>query len=143
MRRVILVGDLVARVQSYFAPRLTEVEFYEDWSGVDYIRVQNPDGTFELFQHETSPSAEELILQVLAAANITGVTGFEVAVDRHVMSERERAAKQSEIARKYGLSEDLTPGEWGNAPIDEALRETALADWEQWFDFHMPVELLE
>jgi hypothetical protein len=139
--RAILLGELVARVASALRTPVPEVESYEDWSEVDFVRVHNADGTFELFQLDTTPTTEELILQVLAASNIAGVETFEIAVDRHVVSARERLAKQLEIARKYGLPDDLT-AQVQSAAIDETLRETAWVEREQWFDSHMSVQLL-
>jgi len=141
MRRVLLLGDLVSRIHAHFAPRVTEIEFYEDWSGIDYIRVHNNDGTFELFQFDTTPTADQLIIDILAATSISDVTGFEIVADHHVISTREREKKFEEITKNYGIPADLTPGEWYKASIDEALRDIALAEWEQWFDYHIPVNL--
>jgi hypothetical protein len=47
-REMILVCDLRTRIEEHFAPRSVTVELFEDQSGINFIRVDNGDGTFQI-----------------------------------------------------------------------------------------------
>jgi hypothetical protein len=49
-RKMIKVCDFKFRISEHFAPSIVTVQFFEDESGLNFIKVDNGDSTFQLYE---------------------------------------------------------------------------------------------
>lgn len=131
--RVILLEDFLAKIEEYFGVRKTEVEFYEDWSGIDYIKVQNDDKTFELYTYDTRPSHIDLINKLFRNEGSPHIENVELK-ESFIISERERSQKHDEIKAKYNLPKDSYSGQWNDRASEDENCKKAWAEWDTWWN---------
>lgn len=130
-KRVILVEDFVARIKGYFNPRRVEIEFYDDWSGVNYIKVHNDDTTFELYDFYTRPTYLDLVNKVFGDPRDAPIKDLQIR-DGYFISGQEEKKKHDEVRKKYNLPEDSFAGQWHErGENDESFRRA----WEEWISW--------
>jgi hypothetical protein len=129
-RRAIHRADFERQIQKHFAPRVVEVEFYDDGSGIDFIKVWNANGMFELYSYSTRPTAVDLVNSIFSEEGSPKIRGVEILEDS-IVPHRESEAKNKELCSKYGLPNDSYPGQW--AELSENGKK-ALEEWEQFWE---------
>ena len=140
-KRVSSVDDFVAKIHRHFAPRPVVLEFFEDWSGIEFIRVENGDGTFELYEFYTKPTQMDLINEIFGDRGGTPITDVEVR-DMYLVTANERHAKLREICVRYGFPDDSYPAKWEELSEDKTKIAAAFEEWSNWLDGKRPVSLI-
>jgi hypothetical protein len=134
--RTVLVEDFVRRIHEHFAPRKVEVEFYEGGDGIDFITVENGDGTFALYRYDTNPSAVDVVDQVFRATDGLPVTGVEV-VGPPLLREKAMKATLRDVKRIHGIGDGVSLGEWCDAAGENGER--FRDEWDAWLEGKRPV----
>src|SRR5215831_4802339 len=127
-RRAIHREDFEATLQKHFAPRNVDVKFFEDGSGLAYIKVWNDDRTFEIYSYGTRPTHIDLINSVFTCGGNQQIKGLEI-LDDVLISDTESTLKAAELCAKYGLPEDSYPGQWAE------ISESGKRAWDEWEQF--------
>jgi hypothetical protein len=126
--RAIHREDFERQIQKHFGSRVVEVEFFEDGSGLDFIKAWNTNRTFELYSYSTRPTDDDLVNAIFSEEGGPRIRGVEIIEDTAV-PRRESEAKFRELCSKYGLPEDSYPGQWGE------LSEDGKKAFEEWVRF--------
>ena len=124
--KAVIFKNFRKRVIDYFRPRKTLLEFYNDGSGIDFIRISNADNTFDLYNYNTRPSHYDLINQLFPfpGKRVKGVVLSETAVV--TQEQMDRALER--IRASCGLSGDCA----ANWKGPKAQMERAGKAWERW-----------
>jgi TIR domain-containing protein len=77
-RRAIHRENFEAVLQRHFAPRNVDVEFFEDGSGLNYVKLWNDDRTFEIYSYGTRPTHMDLINTVFKSSGDQQIKGLEI-----------------------------------------------------------------
>lgn len=140
-KRVMLAETFIAHIRDHFHPRAVEVKFWEDSSGVEYVRVENGGGTFELFTEYTEPTLSELIEVVFSREPDYGVEGVAMR-EAYIVTEQGRRKKLREICIRYGFPENSIPALWRAIGRDGEKVERALEEWNHWLQGKCPISLI-
>lgn len=133
---------LVGAFRDAFAPQRVDVEFFEDLSGIDFVRVWEPNSPFfQLFSHETNPTNVDLLNWIVGGEGDEAVVGIE-AYETLVVGAREREAKTCEIALKYRLPIDSYPAMWTDPKHQYGERgNQAMQELEEFWSANRPLRL--
>jgi hypothetical protein len=131
-QRMILVGDLRARLTEFFRPRKVVVEFLDDNSGLDFIRVDNGDRTFQLYEYWSRPSYLDLLNQVFTTPGDPPIVDIEF-VETIAWTNEEREAALREICERH------------NVPLETFFQQHTSPAWEEyerWLFENGPISLI-
>jgi len=125
-------------VREYFAPNTTEVDIYEDGSGLDAIKVsEGSSGLKTIYSGESSPTHYDVLNDIFSQSfGGEHVVGIDVNFDEIMVSSKETEAFCSEIRSRYGIDPDLIPADWS----DENM--AATRDWNEHFYVNAPLYLV-
>lgn len=136
--KFISVENFIKCIQEYFAPRKTEVRFFEDFSGLQYIRVDNGDGTFAVYEYWTKPTYIDILNKIFRQKNELKIIDVELAGDKLSPSvDVNDAVSEKEfrrIEKKYSIKHSKYAAQWEqNAPSKQAHKK-AMEEWDTfWF----------
>lgn len=104
-RKMIKVCDLRRKLADHFAPRAVTVEFFDDESGLNFIKVDNGDSTFQLYEYWSRPSYLDILNEVFRSRDEPPVTDLAIP-ETIVWSERERIDAVASIIGRHGLKKE-------------------------------------
>lgn len=102
---MMLHKDFKKKIEEYFAPKKAKVAFYEDGSGVDFVKIVHNDVIFELFDFQTEPSHSDLLNEIFSPLVGEKVIGAKTT-ESNIVSNREYKDKAEEIRKKYNIPEE-------------------------------------
>jgi hypothetical protein len=131
-KKMIKMGDFRRRIEAFFAPCQVVIEFDEDWSGLDFIRVDEGYGIFQLYTYWSKPSYLDLITEIFGRTGEERINDLKL-VDTNVWTEEERQKAVYEICLKYGIEVEQF---W------KQRDHISWADYQEWLDNQTPVSLI-
>ncbi|MEK7234234.1 MAG: hypothetical protein AAB268_10495 [Elusimicrobiota bacterium] len=132
-RPCLIWKDFRSKVERHFSPRKVAIEMFEDWSGIDWIKVYNENETFDLYDGHTHPSVMQIVSKVLGF----DVENVELDPERWILIEKERSVFFDMILQEFNMPPDSCPVDWERLPHGRG----AVRKWENWLDSHRPVYL--
>lgn len=137
-KRVILLENFTKHIYNYFRPRKVEIEFHEDWSGVEYIKIENNDDTFEYYSFYTRPTVMNLINDIFRRQGDSEIKGIELR-EEWIISAEERHKKLEEICLKHEYPKYSYPAKWMEISDDLEKYNKAYKEWDEWLNSKLPV----
>ena len=103
-RTMIKLIDLRKRIANYFAPKTAHIEILDDESGINFIRVDNGDATFQMYEYWSKPSYLDIINDVfnMSDSPITDISFVETIA----WTQDERSAAVDEICKAHNISRE-------------------------------------
>lgn len=108
-RSLIKVCDLRARIVRHFAPRPVTVHLFDDGSGIEFIKVDNDDDTFDLFELWSKPSYIEVLNEVFTSPNEPPIVDISVPDTGPWAKDGETVEAVNGICQRHGLARELFP----------------------------------
>lgn len=131
-KKMIKIGGFRRRIEEFFAPSQVVIEFYEDWSGLDFIRVDEGEGIFQFYTYWSKPSYLDLITEIFGQAGEERIKDLKL-VDANVWTDEERQKAVVEICLKYGID------------VEQFWKQHDHISWleyQKWLDDQTPVSLI-
>lgn len=142
-RHVINVGDFKLKIEEHFAAKSVTIEFYENESGVHFIKVDNGDSTFQLYERWSKPSYIDLANDLFRGSDepqITGLSISEATTITWISKERDDAV--AEICNRHSIStEDFWESLTGEVADDDPSK-AASDEYHEWLFDHEPISLV-
>lgn len=135
-RQMILVGDLKKKIVEYFHPLDTVVEYFDDNSGLNFIRVKNGDGTFQLYDYWSKPTYIDLLNEVFPGDE--PIIEIQIIEDTILWTSEERTAVVERICIDFEIDNEL----FWNHKDDSASRLKAWSAYENWLFENNPISLI-
>ena len=139
-RKMIKAGDFKRKLAEYFAPRAVTVHFFEDESGLDFIKIDNGDLTFELYEYWSKPSYFDLIHKVFLKPGEPPVTDL-VIPQALVTTDAERDEMVTEMCLRRGISKEFFWSKIGDPQGDAAII-AAKSEYDEWWFDQSPLALV-
>jgi len=105
-RRMIRVCEFERIISEYFTPLKVTIVYDHMDVRIDYIKVDNEDGTFQIYGDLSCPSHIELFNNIFNKPNLKPIVGLEI-VDFYAWTEEERNSFVESICKKYRIDEDM------------------------------------
>lgn len=123
--KFIAYKDFIRKIEDYFAPRKVEVEFYDDDSGIDFIKIATDDiMIFEAFSYETNPSLADLLNEIFPLGDDQKIENACRWGDGYFIPSKKSYKKEEEIRQKFNLPDD--------DPYWAKLSQEASNEWLAW-----------
>lgn len=133
----ILEKDFKKTIKNYFASQSVIVKYYEDLSGIDYIKVDLGNDMFTLYSFWTKPTHIE-VLNNIFKQDSKELISIEI-MDDLIYLDKEKDDFFSNLLEKFSLPKDSYPGQW------EELNENGLEaynEWHNWLEERRPISLI-
>jgi len=131
-KKMIRMGDFLRKIEAFFASSRVVIEFHEDWSGLDFIRVDEGDGIFQFYTYWSKPSYLDLITEIFRQAGEERINDLKL-VDTNVWTEAERQKAVINICLKYGIEVEQFWKQPDHNPWEE---------YQKWVEDQIPVSLI-
>ncbi|WP_052714259.1 toll/interleukin-1 receptor domain-containing protein [Paenibacillus dauci] len=132
----ILEKDFKKRIIEYFKPATVTIEYFEDLSGIDFIKVDRDKDTFALFTYWTKPTEIEILNKIFNEGS-KKLHSIDF-IDQYVVTDEEKTVFINSLEQKYDLPQESYPAQW--TEISEH-GESAVLEWEEWLFTRMPISL--
>lgn len=132
----ILEKDFKGKIINFFLPNKVNVEYYEDLSGIDYIKVDKGNDLFSLYTYDTKPTHLELLNEIFPSEK--GQLDEINFIDQYVVTEEEKTRFLKSLQSKYQLPQESYPGKW---PEEHEDGVKAYREWECFLFEAMPISL--
>ncbi|WP_053078813.1 toll/interleukin-1 receptor domain-containing protein [Bacillus wiedmannii] len=120
--------DFHNKIEEYFKPKKAQIKFYEDLSGIDYLKVDGENGMFSLYSYWTKPT------HIVKLDEIFRVEGKKLKdiehLEEYVYFDSERDDVIDSIKAKYSLPSDIYPGQWTE------FGDKGQSAWDEWIEWH-------
>lgn len=132
-RKMIKVCDFRRRIADHFAPSVITIEFFDDESGLNFIKVDNDDSTFQLYEYWSKPSHLDVINEVFRKLGEPLITDLVIPEATIFWTDKERDETIAAIIDRHGLSiEELWKSyEPGHESHDKW--KAARDEYDRWF----------
>ncbi|WP_252238841.1 TIR domain-containing protein [Clostridium sp. VAP51] len=134
----IIEKDFRNIINNYFESKDVELQYFEDFSGIDYIKMQREDKIFTLYSYWTKPTISELLNTIFNKQANRKLKDIEF-MDEYIYSDDEREKFMDELLCKYKLPKDSYPAQWNE--ISEHGNE-AMIEWENWIEERRVIALI-
>jgi len=135
-QQMILVGDLRKKLVEFFAPLETNVEFYDDDSGLNFIRVKNGDGTFQLYDYWSKPTYIDLLNDVFPGDE--PIIEIQIIDETILWTHEERDIAVKNICVDLGIEKEKF---WDHGDHSTS-RLNAYHAYERWLFENNPISLI-
>lgn len=129
-----LEKDFRQKIINHFSPRKVEIKYFEDLSGIEYIKVDSEESIFTYYSYWTKPTINSLLTEIFKIA----LNDVEF-MDEYVYLDTDSEEVLQKLIKKYKLPKDSYPGQWSE--LSEG-GEKAWSEWEEWFEERRVVALI-
>ena len=126
-KHCIIEKDFRKKIVEYFNPNCVTVKYFEDLSGIDFIKVEIRNDIFTLYSHWTKPTHIELLNDIFKI-NEEKISEIEF-LDEYVYLDEERETVFRNICEKFSFPLDSYPGQWPE------LNENGKTAWNEWINW--------
>jgi len=142
-RLMIKICDFREIIASHFAPRTVEIKFFEDLSGLENIKVNNGDRTFQLYDYWSYPSYIDLFNEIFVNSE-KPIIDIEI-VETLLWSAEERDQFVTSTCKEFRIDE----GAFWKFYENQSTKESASKDvkqatnrYEKWINEQYPIGLI-